>query len=77
MKGSFIGRPCEFKDCKNKLGIKSARIGYVIDDETYSLRACEYHTSLVQTSPAGTWTITKDRQLKPIPATFFIKKGTP
>ena len=68
-------KPCEFKDCKNFLGPASAKIGFVVDDVTYELKACEEHTWMVQTAGPGVFTITKDRELKPIPAQFFVKKG--
>jgi len=66
---------CEFKGCTQVLGPGAAKIGYEIDGKTFELKACAFHTGLVQTAGPGTWKITADRELKPIPAQFFIKKG--
>lgn len=68
---------CELKGCRNALGPGAAKIGFEIDGVTYEIKGCEFHTQLVTTAPPGTWQITKDRELKPIPARYFIKKGRP
>ena len=65
---------CQLKDCKNLLAEGASTVGYIIDGVTYELRICEFDTRIVQN---GGYNITKDRQLKPVPAMFFIKKGTP
>jgi hypothetical protein len=70
-------KKCELKGCKEFLGPGSAAIGYVVDGQTYEVKACPFHTGIIQTAGPGVWTITKDRELKPIPASFFIKKGRP
>ena len=70
-------KKCEVKDCKEFLGPGAAEIGYEIDGRVYQLKACARHTQLITTAPRGTWQLTKDRELKPMPASFFIqyKKG--
>lgn len=68
---------CEVKDCKDELGPGSSTIGYEIEGRAYELKACEFHTYMVTRMPRGSWNITKDRRIMAIPATFFIKKGTP
>lgn len=66
---------CELKDCSNVLGPGAAAVGFVIDGDTYQIKTCGFHTGLITTAPRGTWEITKDRELKPIPARFFVKEG--
>lgn len=73
-------RMCQLKDCLNVLGPGAAEVGYEIDGKLYELKLCAEHTGYIMTAPRGTWVITKDRELKPIPARFFvqhIKKGKP
>lgn len=68
-------KPCEFKDCKEKLGKGSAVIGFDIDGVTHEIKACPFHTGIIQIAQPGTWHITADRELKARPAQFFVKKG--
>lgn len=66
---------CDIKGCSDLLGPGSCAVGYVIDEKTFELKACPFHAQLIRMSGPGSFTITKDRELKPIPAQFFIKKG--
>lgn len=59
---------CGFKGCTNLVGPDGAKIGYKIKEKVRELEACGYHTHLVRVSPRGTWEITEDQELKPIPA---------
>lgn len=67
-------KKCQFKKCENLLGPGGANIGYKIDNKVRALKACAECTQKVLYSPRGTWEITADRELKPIPAKpmFFI-----
>lgn len=78
-----LAKQCQIKTCENFLGPGAATIGYEIDGKLYEIKACRHHVQLIQIAPRGTWELTKDRELKPIPAKPFIqfvnplKKGKP
>lgn len=66
---------CEFKKCTRPLGPGAAKIGYLIRGKVQSLKACAFHTTFIMSAPRGTYIITEDRDIKPIPAvhrTFII-----
>jgi hypothetical protein len=62
------GEICHIKKCPESIGPGSAEIGYEIEGKMYVLRACPYHTGMIMTAPRGTWRITPDCDLEPIPA---------
>lgn len=63
---------CGLKGCGNLLGPGSAAVGYENDGQTSEVRVCPKHAWQIMCAPRGTFRITEDRELKPIPAKRII-----
>lgn len=63
---------CGLKGCDNHLGPGAADVGYEHDGKTKNVRCCSACTWKIMTAPRGTFVITKDKELKPIPAKRII-----
>lgn len=63
---------CGLKGCIEHLGPGSAAVGYEIDGKVMEVRVCPKHAWTIMTAERGTFRITEDRELKPIPARRII-----
>ena len=59
---------CGLKGCGKVLGPGAAEVGYDVDGKTEKVRVCSEHAWMIMTAPRGTWRITPNKELKPIPA---------
>lgn len=63
---------CGLKKCDNALGPGAAEVGYEIDGRDLKVRVCSEHAWMLMTAPPGTFRITPDLELKPIPKKLFF-----
>jgi len=63
---------CGLKGCENEVGPGGADVTYLIKGEPEKVRVCSQHAWMLMTAPRGTWYITVDKELKPIPAKPII-----
>jgi DNA-directed RNA polymerase subunit RPC12/RpoP len=61
---------CGFKNCNNKRteGAPGVEIGYTVNNMIRRVIVCNDCGRKVMFAPRGTWEITKNCELKPIPA---------
>ena len=65
---------CGLKKCDNFMGPGSAAVGFETEGRVEEVRVCPQHAWQIMCAPRGTFRITPDRQLKPIPAHPLIIK---
>jgi hypothetical protein len=63
---------CELKKCENLLGPGSSKIGYNTGTRIDEVKVCPEHTSQIMFAPRGTWIISPDKELRPVPAKPLI-----
>lgn len=63
---------CGLKGCIEHLGPGSAAVGFENDGKVDEVRVCPSHAWTIMMSPRGSFVITPDRELKPIPAKRII-----
>jgi len=59
---------CGIKDCKTFLGPGAAEVGFENNGKTDRVRVCSNHAWQIMVAARGTWRITPDKRLVPIPA---------
>jgi len=59
---------CGFKNCSNLMGPGSAEVGFDNEGRLDKVRVCPKHAWLIMTAPRGSYRITPDKKLVPIPA---------
>lgn len=60
---------CGLKGCPKPLGPGAAKVGFDNEGRSDEVKVCSEHAWLIMTAPRGTWRITPDRKLEPIPQT--------
>lgn len=58
---------CGLKKCGNSLQ-NGAAVGFRIEGKLFEVKVCFEHMMQIQTAPRGSYSITADHELKPIPA---------
>jgi hypothetical protein len=75
----MVHRPqqyCGLKKCSNLLGPGAADVGFENEGRTDNVRVCSDHAYILMIAPRGSYIITPDRELKPVPASpvYFFGK---
>lgn len=60
-------RKCQIKDCNNSADV-GADLGFELEGRIVEIRICMEHAMMVSSAPRGSYSITGDHQIKPIPA---------
>jgi hypothetical protein len=58
---------CGLKDCFEALGPGAADVGFENDGKTSNVRVCANHAYQLMMAPRGSYVITPDLKLRPIP----------